>query len=390
MKKIAKITIQIIFFLLCTLLATRALWEWTPGFFVALSPVVHIGNVRSIITGDASYFFIFLALPLVLLGFLFKRVFCFYACPLGFFQDLLPSLKKKITFIKNRNTSQAIVFTTLFLISLFSINVLAAFDPLVIYARMVNIIEKRIVSYGVIFGILFTLILILSFVSKRAWCFYLCPLGSFFDGCSSLKQWAKDKTDTFSEPIDKKRRSILISVAGGFIAGLGIKKAYSDYADKTLIRPPGAKKESVFKEICIRCGNCINACITNGLQPTFFESGWDGLYTPRLVPRIGECDEYCNRCGWACPTGAITPLDLSVKRNKQLGIAHLEKKKCLAWEHGQLCFICGEFCPYLALDRHMKENRIPCPIVKEDICRGCGLCEKECPTHAIRVYRKNY
>jgi ferredoxin len=35
------------------------------------------------------------------------------------------------------------------------------------------------------------------------------------------------------------------------------------------------------------------------------EAGLAGLYTPRLVSRIGYCEEFCNFCGRVCPTEAI-------------------------------------------------------------------------------------
>ena len=228
-------------------------------------------------------------------------------------------------------------------------------------------------------------IFIATIISRRLWCYYVCPLGSFFDGCGDVRERLKKGSP---RRVDIAKRNVIKSAVGGIVLGLGSKCIGSSYAPDDLIRPPGALREERFKDVCVRCGNCIKACITNGLQPTLYESGWDGILTPRLIPRIGECDEYCNRCGSACPTGAIRALPLAQKRNLQMGIAHVNRSLCLGWTENKLCFICGEFCSYLALERHMKDGRIPCPIVREDVCRGCGLCEKQCPTHAIKVYRR--
>jgi len=324
-------------------------------------------------------------LLLICITFLYYRVFCFYACPIGLLQDIVPSFKRSVTFLNKTGKLNYILFVLLFFISLFSVNALGLFDPLVIYARAVNAFIDPLPMYYGWFLLPIIGIIVLNIISKRLWCYYLCPLGAFFDGCNDIKTALK-KNNT--APVNQKRRSVLASAIGGVLVGFGLSKAGSAYADKQLIRPPGALAESDFKKACLRCGNCIKACITKGLQPALFESGWDGMFSPRLIPRIGECDEYCNRCGNACPTGAIRSLPLEIKRNVQLGIAKVEKGKCLGWSGNKLCLICGEYCPYLAIEKHMKNGKIPCPIIKEDICRGCGLCEKQCPTHAIKVFQQ--
>ncbi|MBI5126073.1 MAG: 4Fe-4S binding protein, partial [Planctomycetes bacterium] len=54
-----------------------------------------------------------------------------------------------------------------------------------------------------------------------------------------------------------------------------------------LIRPPGALPEEGFLAKCVRCGECLRVCKTNGLHPTVLEAGLEGAWTPRLIPRIG-------------------------------------------------------------------------------------------------------
>ena len=378
--------IQIISFIFFTIFLSRLIYEHLPGYIIALSPTLHLGNMSAIIRQNVSILSIIPSFILIAMGvLLYKRWFCFNLCPLGFLQDILPSFNKQFYFLRKILRCNYYIFIVLFLLSLFFINMLGLFDPLVIYARFVNAFQKSFPHYYEWFLVLLMGITISTIFSRRMWCYYVCPLGAFFDGCSDLKARLK-KIE--GQKVDLTRRNVLITSFGGLIFSLGLKYVRSSYAKEDLIRPPGALNEERFKDMCIRCGNCIKACITNGLQPTLFEGGWDGMFTPRLVSRIGECDEYCNRCGISCPTGAIRPLPLAKKRNLQLGIAHVDRSICLGWTEDQLCFICGEFCPYLALERYMKDGRIPCPIVREDVCRGCGLCEKQCPTHAIKVYRK--
>ena len=62
---------------------------------------------------------------------------------------------------------------------------------------------------------------------------------------------------------------------------------------KSIIRPPGVSDEQVFCSLCIRCGNCMKVCVTNGLQPVILEAGLHGIWSPKLVPEIGYCEYNC-------------------------------------------------------------------------------------------------
>ncbi|MDP8254387.1 MAG: 4Fe-4S dicluster domain-containing protein, partial [Candidatus Alcyoniella australis] len=56
---------------------------------------------------------------------------------------------------------------------------------------------------------------------------------------------------------------------------------------------------------CIRCGQCIKACVTNTLQPSGLADGLEGMFAPKHLMRLGGCGQSCNLCGQVCPTGAI-------------------------------------------------------------------------------------
>ena len=90
---------------------------------------------------------------------------------------------------------------------------------------------------------------------------------------------------------------------------------------ENLVRPPGALAEREFLKRCTACGLCMRICPTGCLQPTLGEAGLEGLWTPRVVPRIGRCEYDCTLCGHTCPTGAIAPLTIDEKHAVKIGIA---------------------------------------------------------------------
>jgi polyferredoxin len=163
------------------------------------------------------------------------------------------------------------------------------------------------------------------------------------------------------------------------------------------IRPPGTVEDE-FLDRCIRCGECVKVCPTGGLQPTFLSAGLDGLWAPELIPRIGYCDYSCNACGAVCPSRAIPELPLEEKRLTPLGIARIDKDRCLPWAEGTDCIVCWELCPVPGAAIQLKKHgaggpggrgSVLCPEMIEESCIGCGICENKCPIQgesAIRVY----
>jgi len=179
---------------------------------------------------------------------------------------------------------------------------------------------------------------------------------------------------------DLSRRGFLYSVAGGVGLGFAVQQSpFTPLQNKQqLIRPPGALPESDFLTTCIRCSECMKSCLTNTLQPTLWESGLAGLWTPKLDLRFAACEQECNVCGKVCPTQAIRSLDLEEKTHAKLGTAVLKKEMCLVWAQDKLCLICDEICPYDAIVfRTMDGYRRPFVVASR--CNGCGYCEQRCP-----------
>jgi ferredoxin len=202
-------------------------------------------------------------------------------------------------------------------------------------------------------------------------------------------------------PLDLGRRQVITSLAAG-VAMVPLLRlgSLARRPEEYLIRPPGSQDEAAFLSRCIRCGLCMKVCLTNGLQPVLWEAGPEGLYTPRLVSRMGYCAHSCNLCGNVCPTGAIPQLELPVKQAMVLGTATISRSRCIPYSEGADCLVCEEHCPVApkaitfnvteVVNLRGEKVTVKLPAVHPDRCIGCGHCEYVCPVggaSAIRVKR---
>ena len=162
-----------------------------------------------------------------------------------------------------------------------------------------------------------------------------------------------------------------------------------------LIRPPGSVDEKEFFKRCIKCGACMKVCPTNAIQPTMLEAGFEGIWSPFLIMRIGYCEQSCVLCSQACPTGAIWPIDedeklgKSAKKPISIGTAFIDRGRCLPFAMDIPCIVCQEHCPtspkaiYLkesiSVNRDGKSIVLQQPYIDPVVCWGCGICENICP-----------
>ena len=192
--------------------------------------------------------------------------------------------------------------------------------------------------------------------------------------------------------LDLGRRNVVTAFLSGAFAVPLLRispLARPRMSDAKLIRPPGALEEPKFLQTCVRCGECMKVCITNGLQPAFLEAGAEGLWTPVLVPVIGYCEYNCTLCGQVCPTGAIAKLKLEEKQPVKIGSASIDRSKCLPFANSIPCIVCEEVCPIpgkaiwfekaQVRDRSGKMIAVKQPHVDLELCNGCGICETKCP-----------
>jgi len=302
--------------------------------------------------------------------------------------------------------------------------------------------EQTFYKQSLFIGSLFILIIGFNFYERRFWCRYLCPLGALLglfsrysllkrtvsESCNSCgvcerncpsgainksKNWLKTECfqcfncdDLCSQKAvlagfkrEKKeisfnftRRKVIISLSTGILAVPIVRVnpfSKEEFLNPRLIRPPGSLEEKEFLRRCIRCGECMKVCITNGLQPAFLEGGLEALWTPVLVPKIGYCEYRCTLCGQVCPTGAIKRLSVEEKAKIKIGLAMIDKGRCLPYAHGRPCIVCEEVCPtpkkaiwferVIVKDRDGRQKELYQPHVDLELCIGCGICEAKCP-----------
>ena len=205
-------------------------------------------------------------------------------------------------------------------------------------------------------------------------------------------------------------QSVGLTALGGLL--------WSGYSDEVkasplVLRPPGAIKEEDFLTACIKCGLCAEACQnrdtnidkeTGKARPgtLIMAKGGDHklIGTPYFIPTEVPC-YMCEDipCVPVCPSGALDmPSLLNEKEeldiNKsRMGLAVVHKESCIAF-WGIQCDACYRACPLLdeAITLEYQKNErtgkhaFLLPIVHDDVCTGCGLCEMACVTEKPAIF----
>lgn len=185
-------------------------------------------------------------------------------------------------------------------------------------------------------------------------------------------------------------------IAGGLSAGIATRAFGANLDDPNAfrpIRPPGSVPEREFLQMCIRCGECFQACPNDVLHTLGFQQGLEGLWTPHVVPDWSGCESSCNACTQVCPTGAIRAIPIEEKRVCRIGLAIVNERTCLPFAGREECRLCVDECDtagYHAIEftrvgteadefGNPKEGTgILAPVVIAEKCVGCGLCQTRC------------
>ena len=366
---------------------------WLSSLLTRFSPV--LGIFGAVAARAWLGWSLLLGVPLLVAPVLWGRVFCWRICPMGFLAELAGKLNPRgkglVRHVPTLNKALALVIAAT---AVAGYPLLVWLDPLCIFNGFFAAWRTPFTAAALATGIGFAAVISMSVVAPNIWCHRLCPLGGLQEIVILLSrrirsQDAKEEGEGGRPAAHSavSRRAMLASIpaaAAGVLAG----KAFGPNGRKAL-RPPGADLERI-NALCARCGNCMRACPYQLIQPDLGDSGVDGLFTPVLSLRSVNpdqeqyCFQDCVKCTQVCPTGALRPLTVQQKRGRAIGIAVIDRKKCVAWEDKEYCAVCDEYCPYKAIKLE-KRGEVMCPVVDLSMCRGCGACESACPADPIAI-----
>lgn len=361
----------------------------TAVFLPAVSPFVAL---CSALATRAVGVLTLLAAPVLLLGLISPRWFCRHGCPMGLLQETVERLRPAVPKRWGRwpELGQWLALLTLGGACL-CYPIFLWLDPLAIFNGFLNSWRQPGTIPTLLTGLGLPLLLLLDLVLPRLWCQRICPLGA----TQELLAWPRrafrqrsrceeDRDTSGAHELAPQRRWFIAACAG----------AMGAFAIRTVrgrvqppLRPPGSLDEARFTGVCVRCGNCAQACPSRIIQPDLGASGLAGFLTPKLRLDEGYCHENCHRCNDVCPSGAIARLTLAQKRRRVIGPAEVDVDTCLLAQ-GRECTACIKHCPYDALAMHSLDGGFSnLPRVDLAKCTGCGACQAVCPVRPHRAIR---
>ena len=372
-------------------------WPGARLLVPAISPFT--GIVASLATwfvgaGGVAY------ITVLVLGVLRRRWFCRWACPVGLMTEcagrvspVSPSSCKAVPrlgiWLVVISFSAALVGYPLFL----------WLDPLAIFSGTVGLgVGRTAASIGA--ACVLGAILILSFVLPGVWCLKICPLGATQELLAMPRRWfsrrgaaddeASGQDELVAEPLS--RRSLLTGVVGAACALAGVPlglaaRSRGEQGERSVLRPPGARAEWLFGQLCLRCGNCVRSCPSEIITTRWQAESWSNWLAPEIQFGSDYCREDCVACMDSCPSGALAALGGDDSK-PAIGLAVVLMDSCLLAEGRECRTMCLEACPYEAITLHewTWEDDRHYPMVSADKCPGCGACQVACtPMNAIVV-----
>lgn len=418
-------------------------WDWpVPGdLFLRLSPLTWLVGTAAAWSLAPHIGFV---LALLAITAVVGRLFCGWVCPLGTVIDAAGAGNRRRR-VRPWPGLKLLVLAALLAAAAAGANFAGWFDPLVMTSRAVHLSHGTQAGWSPVipvWGVLLVAVT-LAFLAPRFWCRAVCPLGAILalaarwapyrrqiadscvpcDRCEAACPMGQTRGGYSSAECLGCRRCVAAcprqSVAFGFFGRpsavmeegtrkhanasrrrwlLGISSlAFGGLAGggvqfgrrPGVLRPPGAPSERHLLARCTGCGACLAACPTGGLLPELSFARLDAAFAPRFVPRQGPCLPDCTTCGDVCSTGAIARLSVEKKAAARIGLARIDRSRCLPWARGERCTVCLDACPeeYRAIELRQTDPGEFRPFVDESQCTGCGVCEHRCPLDraAIRV-----
>jgi len=202
--------------------------------------------------------------------------------------------------------------------------------------------------------------------------------------------------------MSERRKFILGTARAVGLAGIGAL-IWSSVLEESLhasllLRPPGALEEKEFLKTCIKCGLCVSACPYDTLMLAA-----PGDKKPLGTPFFNARDIPCYMCEDipcvpVCPTGALDEAsvsegDILAIAKARMGVAVVDPYACIAF-WGIQCDACYRACPLLdeaivleyAKNERTGKHAFLKPVVVQDKCTGCGMCEHACITDKASIF----
>ena len=206
----------------------------------------------------------------------------------------------------------------------------------------------------------------------------------------------KNKESNQTEGPDQSRRAFITSavIAGAAVAAKAQEMktdgglAGVSYAEKpersTPIVPAGSQSLKNFTDRCTACQLCVSVCPNHVLRPS---TSLTNLMQPEMSYERGWCRPECTKCSEVCPAGAIVPVSPEEKSSIQTGRAVVNLDLCVVNTDNVRCGNCARHCPSHAI-RMVKKNpddpdSLLIPAVRVGRCIGCGACENLCPAKPV-------
>jgi len=203
------------------------------------------------------------------------------------------------------------------------------------------------------------------------------------------------------QKFSSRRKFILTMARATGLAGMGALLWSSILKESTatslVLRPPGALAEEEFLKTCIKCGLCVSACPYDTLKLAA-----PGDLQPMGTPFFNARDIPCYMCTDipcvpVCPSGALDENSVSTDGNldiniARMGVAVVDSHSCVAF-WGIQCDACYRACPLIneaivleySQNERTGKHAFLKPVVVNDLCTGCGMCEHACITEKAAI-----
>lgn len=377
-------------------------------------------------------------LGVLLLTFVFGRLYCSVICPMGVFQDLVIFLRRKFTrkrfkFNKERKLLRHAIALIFIVAILIDIQILvSALAPYSAYGRIVSSIvglaegQSFIPALILVAALTLVIIVACAWMWGREWCNSVCPVGTFLGIISRFSLF---------RPVINTDKCVN--------CGLCALKCKASCID--------SKEHEIDCSRCVDCFDCLENCSKNAIEYKFV-----GLKGARLNSSAGDAATDAKpdsgRRAFMATTALIGGSLVASAQNKKVdgGLAEVKDKevperklqivppgaytlerfqdKCTAcqlcvnscpnnvlrpstdlehflqpimgFENGYCrpeCTVCGDVCPVGAILPIEKEEKLDIKIgtarVNLDLCfaakgeERCGNCATHCPSGAIRMVK---